>query len=35
VEIRSSALKHGCGPEDFRHAIMNALGRFGWWAAVT
>lgn len=25
VEIRSSALKHGCGPEDIRHAIMNAL----------
>lgn len=25
VEIRSSALKHGCGPEDIHHAIMNAL----------
>lgn len=25
MEIRSTALKHGCGPEDIRHAITNAL----------
>lgn len=25
MEIRDSALKHGCSPEDVRHAISNAL----------
>ena len=25
VEIRDSALEHGCSPEDVRHAITNAL----------
>ncbi len=25
VEIRDSALKHGCNADDVRHAIMNAL----------
>jgi hypothetical protein len=25
VEIRDSALRHGCSPEDIRHAISNSL----------
>ncbi len=25
VEIRNSTLKHGCSPDDVRHAIANAL----------
>lgn len=25
VEIRGAALKHGCSPDDVRHAITNAL----------
>ncbi len=28
VEVRESALKHGCSTEDIRHAITNALAAY-------
>jgi len=28
VECRDSAFKHGCGPEDIRHAVVNALAAY-------